>query len=248
MLFLERSGYTEETFHTFSYSPIFDDHGAIAGHALRGQGGHRGGRRPPADADPARPRLAAHLEPHRGGDHRHRLPRSSAEARPTCRSRWSTCSTTTGDRAARGLHRLRPGSTRPRRRPIEVDGRPATRSGRPPRRWPARPCVVDDLDEPVLRPADRRLGRRRPPQALVVPLRRPLAAGPTASRSSGSTATGRSTTATATSATWSPASWPPASPTPAPTSSSGRGPRRWPSSTRPRPTSSPTSATSSAPR
>jgi PAS domain S-box-containing protein len=31
MLFLERSGYTEETFHTFSYSPVFDDEGLIAG-------------------------------------------------------------------------------------------------------------------------------------------------------------------------------------------------------------------------
>src|SRR3954454_3462974 len=31
MLFLERSGYPEETFHTFSYSPLFDDHGAIVG-------------------------------------------------------------------------------------------------------------------------------------------------------------------------------------------------------------------------
>ncbi len=31
MLFLERSGYTEETFHTFSYSPIFDDRGAVNG-------------------------------------------------------------------------------------------------------------------------------------------------------------------------------------------------------------------------
>jgi len=31
MLFLERSGYIEETFHTFSYSPIFDDDGVIAG-------------------------------------------------------------------------------------------------------------------------------------------------------------------------------------------------------------------------
>jgi PAS domain S-box-containing protein len=31
MLFLERSGYTEETYHTFSYSPLFDDDGAIAG-------------------------------------------------------------------------------------------------------------------------------------------------------------------------------------------------------------------------
>ena len=31
MLFLERSGYTEESFHTFSYSPIFDDRGVVAG-------------------------------------------------------------------------------------------------------------------------------------------------------------------------------------------------------------------------
>jgi PAS domain S-box-containing protein len=31
MLFLERSGYQEETYHTFSYSPITDDAGAIAG-------------------------------------------------------------------------------------------------------------------------------------------------------------------------------------------------------------------------
>ena len=31
LLFLERSGYQEETYHTFSYSPITDDAGAIAG-------------------------------------------------------------------------------------------------------------------------------------------------------------------------------------------------------------------------
>ncbi len=31
MLFLERSGYVEETYHTFSYSPLADDDGAIAG-------------------------------------------------------------------------------------------------------------------------------------------------------------------------------------------------------------------------
>ncbi len=30
-LFLERSGYTEETYHTFSYSPLFDDSGAARG-------------------------------------------------------------------------------------------------------------------------------------------------------------------------------------------------------------------------
>jgi signal transduction histidine kinase len=31
MLFLERSGFTEETYHTFSYSPLTDDSGGIAG-------------------------------------------------------------------------------------------------------------------------------------------------------------------------------------------------------------------------
>src|SRR3954453_14191539 len=31
MLFLERSGYQEETYHPFSYSPLFDDDGTIAG-------------------------------------------------------------------------------------------------------------------------------------------------------------------------------------------------------------------------
>jgi hypothetical protein len=31
LLFLERSGYPEETYHTFSYSPLYDDGGAIAG-------------------------------------------------------------------------------------------------------------------------------------------------------------------------------------------------------------------------
>ena len=31
LLFLERSGYTEETYHTFSYSPLRDDGGAVAG-------------------------------------------------------------------------------------------------------------------------------------------------------------------------------------------------------------------------
>ncbi|MEP7089946.1 MAG: SpoIIE family protein phosphatase [Nocardioidaceae bacterium] len=31
LLFLERNGYPEETYHTFSYSPLYDDDGAIAG-------------------------------------------------------------------------------------------------------------------------------------------------------------------------------------------------------------------------
>jgi signal transduction histidine kinase/DNA-binding response OmpR family regulator len=32
MLFLERSGYPEETYHTFSYSPLADDDGVVQGH------------------------------------------------------------------------------------------------------------------------------------------------------------------------------------------------------------------------
>jgi hypothetical protein len=32
LLFLERSGYPEETYHTFTYSPLANDDGAIAGH------------------------------------------------------------------------------------------------------------------------------------------------------------------------------------------------------------------------
>ncbi|HEX2804881.1 MAG TPA: hypothetical protein VHN80_01755, partial [Kineosporiaceae bacterium] len=31
LLFLERSGYVEETYHTFSYSPLTDDDGTVAG-------------------------------------------------------------------------------------------------------------------------------------------------------------------------------------------------------------------------
>ena len=31
LLFLERSGYPEETYHTFSYSPLPDDDGSVAG-------------------------------------------------------------------------------------------------------------------------------------------------------------------------------------------------------------------------
>jgi PAS domain-containing protein len=31
MLFLERSGYAEETYHTFSYSPLSDDDGVVVG-------------------------------------------------------------------------------------------------------------------------------------------------------------------------------------------------------------------------
>ena len=59
LLFLERSGYPEETYHTFSYSPLADDDGRVAGHALRRHRGDRAGHRRAAPAHAARPRRAA---------------------------------------------------------------------------------------------------------------------------------------------------------------------------------------------
>ena len=57
LLFLERSGYPEETYHTFSYSPLTDDDGRDRRDAVRRQRGHRAGHRRAADGDAARPRL-----------------------------------------------------------------------------------------------------------------------------------------------------------------------------------------------
>ena len=78
--------------------------------------------------------------------------------------------------------------------------------------------------------------------------RRAARPGAPACWSSASIRSACSTTAIAASSTWSPARSPPRSPTPRPTRRSGGAPRRWPSSTAPRPRSSPTSATSSARR
>ena len=52
-LFLERSGFPEETYHTFSYSPVFDDLGPRGRDALRG---HRGDRARPRRATAGHPR------------------------------------------------------------------------------------------------------------------------------------------------------------------------------------------------
>jgi hypothetical protein len=43
-LFLERYGFPEESYHTFSYSPIYDDSSSIAGMLCR-DGGDREGHR-----------------------------------------------------------------------------------------------------------------------------------------------------------------------------------------------------------
>ena len=54
-LFLERSGYREETYHTFSYSPLFDEDGPHGRDAVRGRRGDRAGDRRAAPGDAAGP-------------------------------------------------------------------------------------------------------------------------------------------------------------------------------------------------
>ena len=138
----------------------------------------------PPDADPARPRLPARLQPDRGGDDLHRLPASSPAARPTCRSRWSTCSTTTAATArlagSTGFDRDAPGGAGP-------DRRRAARSTV----WPAAGAL---RGETAARGATSRTGSSScPPARGTVPpaagARRPARRqrrrrGPTASRSS----------------------------------------------------------------
>ncbi len=94
MLFLERGGFREETYHTFSYSPLTDDDGTIAGMlcvvseesgrvigerrmAIAARAGRRPdggpqrgrgdrGRRPPPRGQPPLPPVHAHLHLRRG--------------------------------------------------------------------------------------------------------------------------------------------------------------------------------------
>ena len=61
LLFLERSGYPEETYHTFSYSPVLDDDGTRRRHALRRHRGDRARHRRAAAATLRE--LAAELRP-----------------------------------------------------------------------------------------------------------------------------------------------------------------------------------------
>ena len=96
LLFLERSGYPEETYHTFSYSPLGDDDGRVVGHAVRGHREHRPGavgeRRMATLRDLA---TAAGRGAHRGRSaDRRRRPAGDA-TRTTCRSASSTSTTTT---------------------------------------------------------------------------------------------------------------------------------------------------------
>ena len=74
-----RSGFPEETYHTFSYSPLPDDaapSSACSAWSARTPSGHRRA----ADGDPARPGLGPERGPHRAGDAR--LRRTAARPQP----------------------------------------------------------------------------------------------------------------------------------------------------------------------
>ena len=103
LLFLERRGSPEETYHTFSYSPAARRPWRRRGYALRGHGGHGADHRRAAAAD-APGTGGTHL---RGGEvRRGSLPERRLGRWPriptTSHSSWSICSTTRVCPAGRG--------------------------------------------------------------------------------------------------------------------------------------------------
>ena len=241
-LFLERSGYVEETYHTFSYSPVTDDDGRVAGMLcvvsedtgrvigerrialLRDLGGALSGAATQIDVATAAAQQLA-------GDP-FDLP-------------FALGYLYDGDGAARLHWTAGIGWRPPRRATATAPGRAASVERRPVRRRARHrgPRPVHPA-----RPAHRRLVRA----AAARPSRCPCAGSASASRtaisSSASTVTASSTTTTAVSSSWWPASSPARSPGPGRSRRNGSAASNWPSSTAPRPPSSPMSATSCARR
>ena len=146
LLFLERSGYAEETYHTFSYSPLADDDGADRRDAVRRQRGHRAGDRRAPAGDAARPRRR-HL-----GD---AAPRTRCSRPP--RAQLAADAHDAAVRARLPLRRRRPtaawrAATRDRARRTRPRAAVRGRSS-----GAARRSSSSTLD--VRRPADRRVGR-----------------------------------------------------------------------------------------
>ena len=252
LLVMERNGFTEETYFTWSYSPLADDHGRVGGvfctctedtqrvlgrrrlRTLRELAARTNEEtRTVGDACRAAARILA--------GHPEDLPFAliylvDADAR-TARLAGCTGLPEGSPAAAARMSLAGPGDE-------------------PDAGWPLS-AVATAGDALVVTDLARRfgplpvaggLGRSRPgrPSSCRSAARGRI--GWPASWSPGSAPAGRSTTITRASSTCSPATSPPRWPTPAPTRTSGAGPRRWRSSTAPRPRSSPTSATSSAPR
>ena len=248
LLFLERSGYPEETYHTFSYSPLDDDEGSTAGMLCvvtetteRVIGERRMATLRDLSAALAPARTRAEVLDAAGGS-------SWPATSPTCRSARSTCTTTT----ARPASAPRRASSRTRAScpPSSVPTTPAARGCGSELRA-GQSVVVDGLAErfPHLPTGawERRSGRgrRRPPHVVGagaggagrVPRRR---AQPAPAATTRATAGFLDLVAHQVSAG--------AGQRRQLRGRAASGPRRWPSSTGRRPTSSATSATSSAPR
>ena len=117
LLFLERSGYPEETYHTFSYSPLADDDGDDRRHAVRRHRGDRARDRRAADRDAAGPRRRRSAR--RETEHEV-FARSSAASRATREDLPFTLDLPVRRRRRRARRRRAPG--RPGTRPPDVVG------------------------------------------------------------------------------------------------------------------------------
>ena len=227
LLFLERSGYVEETYHTFSYSPLTDDDGRIAGMlCVVSEDTERRDRRAP-DGDAARPRV--------GRDDAHaraevlRPPRRAPRRQPARPAVHADLPVRRGRRARpRAAAGIAPTPGTPGR-----PGRPGTRAGRARRRSTCRRGAWDEPPVAALLLPLPQQGQGPPTGFLVAGLNRyrPLDDDYRGFLElvAGQIAAGHRQRARV----------------------RGRAPaarRRWPSSTAPRPRSSPTSATSCARR
>lgn len=239
LLFLERSGYREETYHTFSYSPLRDDAGAVVGmlcvvseETQRVVGARRMATLRDLGSDPSVVRTETETLAFLG----RQLERNLADlpftltyllhedgARLACTTGWPT-----GRPAAPEL--LSPKDSGPWPVAAVADG--------------ASVCVR--LDAGLFGDLPAGAWAQPPEQALVVPLVQPggapygfLVAALNRYRALDEEHRGSSNS--------SPDTSPRGSPPPAATVRSSGERRSWPNSTVPRPRSSPTSATSSAP-
>ena len=116
LLLLERSGYPEETYHTFSYSPLRDDRGLGRRHVVRGDRGDGTGHRRAA-ARTLRQLADATVRPRRPRRRSARaVERRSAPIGATCRS---ACSTSSMARRSSARLVVPPGSSPGRRSTVD---------------------------------------------------------------------------------------------------------------------------------
>ncbi len=248
-LFLERSGYPEETYHTFSYSPLADDMGVVSGMLCV------------VTEETERVIGERRLKTLRDLGARTTLAKTVDEA---CRFVVTALGENTADVPFSLLYLTdRDGKTA---RALRVEPSPG-RIGCEPRdhRSDGYALRLVMAASPVGGPRTGRVhvvdvrrrfgelpggpGSPRRPEAIVLPLRAGEPGTNLGVPGRGQSAhAARLTTRTAASSSLSPARPRRPSRTPAPTRRNGSGPRHWPSSTGPRPPSSPTSAMSSARR